>query len=225
MNIQFTCPVCSIPFSRHPCQVKTAIPTCSKKCRFIYERSLRPIRSCKNCNNPVHYSKNKTVQFCCQKCAIEYKRKATHRTLLCAACNKEFSRPQSHIISEHCFCSHKCATKFRDTKRSSYEYFTEFKLKHDLAFLNIKYNVRIEINQSWLELDIVIPSLKLVIEINGIFHKINKQAQLHDQLKREYCKKEKVNLVQLDITNLSREECYEQIKTSIESRLVYDYQI
>lgn len=107
-------------------------------------------------------------QYCCsRKCASVYRRK--HKEKHCIQCNTIF---KSKYIKNK-FCSNSCAASYNNAhkkygnRRSKLEKYIEEQLTSLYPSLEIHYNRKDAINS---ELDIFIPSLKLAIELNGIFH-------------------------------------------------------
>jgi hypothetical protein len=109
--------------------------------------------------------------FCSQKCfgkSIEVK---TER--FCAQCGTSFTRYVKPSKTNRFFCNSSCAATYNNThkthgyRRSKLEVFLEIELCKLYPDLEIHYNRKDAING---ELDIYIPSLKLAIELNGIFH-------------------------------------------------------
>lgn len=100
----------------------------------------------------------------------------TSVTKSCASCQKpvtkvlnQFKRSKTGNI----FCSISCGTKFNNlnkshgTTRSKLEIFIEQKIRSDFPNLECLFNSKKTIGS---ELDFYFPSLKLAIELNGIFH-------------------------------------------------------
>jgi hypothetical protein len=94
----------------------------------------------------------------------------------CGQCGKQiekFPRELQKSKSGKGFCSRSCGTKYSNankkhgTTRSKLEVFIESKIKSDFPDLPTLYNDKTTIG---LELDFIFPSIKLAVEINGIFH-------------------------------------------------------
>ena len=150
--------------------------------------------------------------YCSNEC--KNKSKSTSQKVSCKQCNIEFIKSLSQIkLSKNDFCCKSCAATYNNThktfgtRRSKLEVWLELKLNQLYPNLEIQYNKK-EIIKS--ELDIYIPSLKLAIELNGIFHynpiygneKLNK-IQLNDNLKQNACLNSKIELVTIDVSKLS----------------------
>jgi hypothetical protein len=123
-------------------------------------------------NRGGHFTKAGTGDFCSHKCSSFSKVKA--KECSCVNCNKSFIKKQSQIkkTSNH-FCSSSCAASYNNknkthgTRRSKLETWLEEKLTNLYPNLEIHFNRKDTINS---ELDIYIPSFKLAVELNGIFH-------------------------------------------------------
>ena len=148
-----------------------------------------------------------SVFFCSRVCNGASRR--TGQLHKCKSCGKEVVRTPGKL-EKNTFCSHSCAAshsnknKKHGTRRSKMEVFVAGKLEEDFADLEVKYN---EISWAGCELDIYIPSLKLAVEINGIFHykpifgtdKFNRIVE-NDRKKAEACCKAGIALHVIDIT-------------------------
>jgi hypothetical protein len=121
-------------------------------------------------------SKGETAigQFCSKKCAnISMSKKITSS---CCICGSSVEKLPSALKKSKCkkfFCSKSCAGKYnsthktKGTNRSKLEKWLEQKLTKLYPDLEFCFNQSHVINA---ELDIYIPSLKLAVELNGIFH-------------------------------------------------------
>ncbi len=138
-------------------------------------------------------------------------------TLKCVQCTNTFVRWPSQIKlskSGNHFCSLTCAGiynnahKTHGTRRSKLEIWLEDQLKITYPNLIILYNNKETINS---ELDIYIPSLKLAVELNGIFHyepifgfdKLS-SIQNNDDRKFQACLEQKIELLILDTSALKK---------------------
>ena len=161
----------------------------------------------------------------------------------CEQCNKEFTRKQSRSThpkrkSNRTFCSKSCACiynqthKTTGTRRSKFEKYTEQKLIKDYPNLEIHFNRKDAIGS---ELDIYIPSLKLAIELNGIFHykqifseKQFNQIQNNDARKFEVCKEKEIDLYIINVSEMitfkesNAEPYYNIVKNIIDNKLSGD---
>lgn len=130
---------------------------------------------CSRCNTTFYKRKSFVVSklrrcpgspwFCSYNC------KKKPRTIInCKNCDKCFE-----IIADksRLFCSRSCSVTYSNThkthgnRRSKLESWLELKLQTHFPSLEIHYNRKDAINS---ELDIYIPSIKLAVELNGIFH-------------------------------------------------------
>jgi very-short-patch-repair endonuclease len=123
-------------------------------------------------NRGGNLTKAGTGDFCSSKCANFLK--VRKKECQCSNCNKSFIKKQSQIKkSLNHFCSSSCAASYNNrnkthgTRRSKLETWLEEKLTNVYPDLEIHFNRKDAINS---ELDIYIPSLKLAVELNGIFH-------------------------------------------------------
>ncbi len=123
-------------------------------------------------NRGGNLTKAGTGYFCSKKCANFLKNRK--KECQCSNCNKSFIKKQSEIKkSLNHFCSSSCAASYNNknkthgTIRSKLETWLEEKLTNVYPNLQIHFNRKDTINS---ELDIYIPSFKLAVELNGIFH-------------------------------------------------------
>jgi len=163
-----------------------------------------------------HNDKRKTktnMKFCSRKCHIKFQTKK--EKLNCLNCNKSFFRALTYIKkskSKNYFCSKSCSATYNNlhkkygVRRSKLEKWLEQQLNELYSNLEILYNDKSTINS---ELDIYIPSLKLAIEINGIFHyepifgesKLQ-QIQNNDQRKHQACYEQGIEILWIDTSSL-----------------------
>jgi len=160
-------------------------------------------------------SKNQ-AKYCSRKCL--YNATKTSVLVTCKNCKKEFRKFPSEIKNTekrngNHFCSRSCGVTYNNThkthgnRRSKLETWIEKELSVIFPSLEIHYNRKDTIKS---ELDIYIPSIKLAIEINGIFHykpifgedKL-KQIQNNDKRKYQACLKEGIELVWIDSSQLT----------------------
>ena len=192
----------------------------SQQYNLAKSRDLLPFQ-CYQCDKTFYVEKhfiqkiinNKLDQsrFCSQKCYGKDQRKKIK--LNCKNCEKTFYRTPGGIKkSKNHFCSKSCAATYNNlhkkhgTRRSKLEAWLEQKLSIIYPDLEILYNDKQTINA---ELDIYIPSLKLAIEINGIFHyepifgesKLN-QIQNNDKRKHQACYEHNIEILWLDTSSL-----------------------
>jgi hypothetical protein len=144
-------------------------------------------------------------KFCSTQCANK-DMKASYRCkeLSCKQCNCLFlpMQPQQLFCSKTCSATYNNTHKTHGTRRSKLECWIENRLTNIYPKLEIHFNRKDAINS---ELDIYIPSLKLAIELNGIFHyePIFSTAQLikcqnNDNRKMQACLEKNIELCIID---------------------------
>jgi hypothetical protein len=120
-------------------------------------------------------AERRTGKYCSQTCARHARR--TSQEVHCANCNNLFRKHGVEIkrTSKH-FCSRSCAAQFNNrhknlgaSRRSKAEDYLSNLRRQDFPALEIIQNNRALLS-SGLEVDIVIPRLKLAIELNGPVH-------------------------------------------------------
>jgi len=136
------------------------------------------IIQCNYCHKDVYKTpsiiRRAKLLFCNKSCSASYynsKRLLKGKMIRCPICDKEVYKLPSRIKEKN-FCSKSCSTIFYSPyknihSRSKLEIWLEEKIKLEFPTIEIKFNDRKTIGA---ELDIFIPSLKLAIEINGIYH-------------------------------------------------------
>lgn len=116
-----------------------------------------------------------TGKYCSQTCARHARR--TSQEVLCVNCKTLFRKQGVELkrTSNH-FCSRSCSAQFNNchkklgaSRRSKAEDYLSSLIRHDFPLLKIIQNDR-ALLPSGLEVDIVIPHLKLAIELNGPVH-------------------------------------------------------
>ena len=184
-------------------------------------RDLIPLK-CKFCNETFFRTKNRILDninrlghepnACSSKCmGINLTLKGTKK-LKCIQCGNDFNRRNSQIKRyKNQFCSSSCNATYNNThkttgyRRSKLEIWTETQLQLLYPKLEIYYN---NINTINAELDFYIPSLKLAIEFNGIFHyepiygdnKL-KRIKTNDTRKFQACIENKIELCIIDVSS------------------------
>lgn len=163
--------------------------------------------------------KNDKIKFCSTGCTQLSQKRRTQ--VKCLQCGKIFAKGNCYIkASPNNFCCKTCSAtynnkhKTKGTRRSKLEKIIEEKLSEVYPQLQIDYNQKSVINS---ELDIYIPSLKLAIELNGIYHyepiyeerKLS-QIQNNDQNKFQQCQKLGISLCVIN----TAEHAYVTKKTS-----------
>lgn len=132
--------------------------------------------------------------------------------LKCDYCGKIITKKKSDLEkSKHHFCNSQCAAKYNNThrtygfSRSKLEIYLEKKLKELYSNLDFKFNDRITIGS---ELDILIPSLNLAFELNGIFHyepiygeETYNKIKIRDKNKFQMCLEHKISLCIIDTSS------------------------
>jgi hypothetical protein len=154
--------------------------------------------------------KQRAGNFCSRKCHSDHKKHKWNKT--CALCSTSFYRKHHKSKSGLYFCNTSCAAKYNNvhkthgTRRSKLEVFLEEELTKLYPKLGIHFNRKDTILS---ELDIYIPSLKLAIELNGIFHYepiygADKLAsiQTNDGRKFQACLEHGIELFVIDISNI-----------------------
>ena len=153
----------------------------SQQYNLAKSRDLLPLQ-CYQCDKTFYIKKHhiqKVIKqklnynkFCSRKCLGQNQKRRIK--LICTNCQKIFYRTPAHMKnSKNHFCSKSCSGTYNNLhkkhgiRRSKLEKWIEQKLSILYPNLEILYNDKQVINA---ELDIYIPSLKLAIEINGIFH-------------------------------------------------------
>lgn len=184
-------------------------------------RDLIPVE-CYNCHKTFKLRKHHVQcslsekshgqgKFCSRKCGTDFSQ--IRLTLNCTNCSKEFKRISSQTKgSKNQFCSSYCSGyynathKTKGTRRSKIEIWLESKLTSIYSNLEIHFNRKDTINS---ELDIYIPSLKLAIELNGIFHyepiygkEKLKSIQNNDERKFQACAEKQISLCIIDTTGI-----------------------
>jgi hypothetical protein len=194
---------------------------------------------CSECNKTFgkelkEYTKNKQKKlnfFCSKECSRKFHIKPIEYT--CSQCNKTFIRNVAmDSRCKHSFCNSSCAATYNNThktkgyRRSKLEFYIEKRIKEvygeDFALFNNK-----DIINS--ELDIYVPSLKLAIELNGIFHYEPiygehrlKQIQNNDHRKIQACIERSIGFCTIDTSTIKKfkehkaEEFFKIIQSIIE---------
>lgn len=130
----------------------------------------------------------------------------------CKSCNKEFIKRTCQMKkTKGNFCSKSCAATFNNThkihgtRRSKLEVWLEEKLKSKYGESFFEFNQKSAINS---ELDIYCPSLKLAVELNGIFHyepiysaEKLKKIQNNDGRKYQACLERGIELCIIDVSS------------------------
>jgi hypothetical protein len=223
------CKNCDTTFIKKRAEIKRSKNNfCSKSCAVIFNNTNNPKRSlkiinCKKCDVPIKRNSFKETHTICEECRPKH----ININCNCSHCNTmlHVSIPRFNK-SKHkrFFCNRSCrasynniyneAVKFKNPKGSSkLEKWLQHKLLETFPQLNFSFNDRKTLQ---LELDIYIPSLKLAIEINGVFHykpifgvvKYNSTIN-NDIRKKERCIEKNIDLTIIDVSseNFSTKTC------------------
>jgi len=177
---------------------------------------------CYKCNNSFFITKSLISQelkqnrgrckYCTKNCTDSMRR--TQKILSCTNCTKkiskqlkEFKKSSNHFCSQSCSATYNNKNKTHGTRRSKLEVYLESKLTEFYPDLVIHFNQKDTIGS---ELDIYFPTLKLAIELNGIFHyepiygnKKLDQIQNNDSNKFQRCQELGISLCIIDVSSLS----------------------
>jgi hypothetical protein len=135
----------------------------------------------------------------------------------------EFKRSVNHFCCQSCSASWNNVNKKYGIRRSKLERYIEDTLRENYPLLEIKFNHKDVIGS---ELDIYFPTLRLGIELNGIFHyepiygndKLGK-IQLNDRQKLIQCYNKGIELVIIDTTTKGKRKYYNIINKILKYRL------
>ena len=178
------------------------IPLICVCCGKSYAMSKHQIQAkmLKNMNN-----------FCSLLCKSNFYN-GPQQNISCTNCNKLFYRNTGQTKrSKNQFCSRSCSATYNNknkssgTRRSKLEIWLEEQLTISYPNLEIHFNRKDAIGS---ELDIYFPSLRLAIELNGIYHyepihglhKLNK-IQANDTNKFQKCQENNISLCIIDTSN------------------------
>lgn len=146
---------------------------CKDTCPFLtWECCKIPIQRTKQ---SIRKSHGKQFIACSTACATKLAPNYSNsKEEECRTCGKRIRVDLSHSKKhKNAFCSQSCAATYNNThrtsgcRRSKLEIWLEEQLPIFYPNLEFHFNKKEAINS---ELDIYIPSLKLAIELNGIFH-------------------------------------------------------
>ena len=135
----------------------------------------------------------------------------------CSQCGVLFLKNPSQCRSKKDldFCGSDCSATYNNLhrkqgtgKRSKFELFLEGYLHSLFPKLEIKYNCNTVIKDAG-EFDVYIPSLCMVVELQGPYHffpisgEVRLQnTKINDQKKRDACLKEGIELMEVDISEI-----------------------
>lgn len=180
---------------------KTIITLNCPQCKKSFTRAKNVIQSKFGPHN------NLKKIYCSRQCVKNSK--ITTEEVECKQCNIYFTKVLNQIkkYSNH-FCSHSCSAKYNNThktkgnRRSKLEIWIENQLKILYPNLEIICNKKEAINS---ELDFYFPTLKLAIELNGIFHyepiygpEKLELIQNNDNRKFQACLEQQIELIIID---------------------------
>jgi hypothetical protein len=171
-------------------------------CHILFDRQLRKY------TRDINQRKQKSV-FCSAKCQGDAVRKTM--TMNCSCCNKPVIKKLAQVKkskSGKVFCDRSCAATYHNLnkttgcRRSKLEVYIETQIQLFYPELGCLYNSKEIINS---ELDFYFPTLKLAIELNGIFHyepiygpsKLE-QIQNNDKQKTKLCLDKGIELCVID---------------------------
>lgn len=184
---------------------KDNVPLVCKFCSSIFYRSRGNLH-----RDIKHGTKN---VFCSKGCMGLYDSRTNRTIVVCKNCGKEFlkcnnqiKRSRNHFCGRTCSATHYNLNKKVGARVSKLEVFIKEALTCKFPDLEIHYNRKDTINS---ELDIYIPSFKLAIELNGIFHyepiygaeKLSK-IQNNDTRKIQACIERGIEFCIIDVSNI-----------------------
>lgn len=209
---------------------------CNSSCAASFTNKKEPLqKTCPKCLNlffvPPHL-KNK--KYCSRACYLNQEKEKTE--IICGFCEKSFLR-LTNIAKHHknpktgkSFCSKSCRSKYihancnptKNVIQSIPQQVLFDLLKESFPALDYLYNDR-TILPSTLELDIVIPSLKIAIEVNGPTHymPIFGQTKLEDVKLRDNSKFAEAHVLGyslfiIDVSKLQKRDNAKFMKEQIE---------
>lgn len=155
--------------------------------------------------------------FCGKACSSKHFHESNGRGKKeseCTQCGIAIEKSTAELKrSVNVFCSRSCATKYNNSnkshgnRRSRLEKWLEEELGDIVPTLPMKFNSKEEIGS---ELDIYFPSLKLAIELNGIFHyepiygeEKLKSIKSNDKRKFQACLESGIELCIIDTSSLT----------------------
>lgn len=156
---------------------KDIINVVCDQCKCVFERSKRNIMDNKRSTltkDVSNWEWNKNLaEFCSTQCLSDYRRRDS-KMQKCVECDREvYTRRCASWQSKNKFCSHSCSATYNNkhkthgTRRSKLEAWLEENLKRIYPDLELHCNRKDAINS---ELDFYFPTLRLAVELNGIFH-------------------------------------------------------
>jgi hypothetical protein len=178
-------------------------------CNKEFKRELRTHNQ-RMQNNAKHI-------FCSNTCRGNYDYNNKSQIVLCSFCNNKIIRQLNEIkrnLYQRFFCNRSCAAKYYNShkttgcNRSKLEIYLAEQIELNYPELKCIYNNTETINA---ELDFYFPTLKLAIELNGIFHyepiygqdRLEK-IQLTDQQKILLCNQNNIEICIIDSSSCQR---------------------
>jgi len=154
---------------------------------------------CKQCLKEFKPNKMKEQLFCSRECWSNAVKKPKRH---CKNCGSELtSRWAKDFCKKSCSASYNNKKRDYGYRRSKLEEYIENEVKKHTS-IEVLFNDK---NIIGSELDIYVPSKKLAIEINGIFHyqPVHSQEKFesikrNDQIKRNKCAELGITLVEID---------------------------
>lgn len=202
------------------------VPMICMKCNSSYKQPCNDIQS--------KIKSGRTKNYCSIKCRnnslsfkIETSCKECDKTIY--KIKKDFKKSKNHFCSRSCSAKYNNRNKLHGTNSSKLELWLQEKLMGIYPNMDFSFNDRSTIG---LELDILIPSLKVAFEINGIVHykAIYGNKKFKDILKNDYerkllCESKDFNLFIIDTSDQKNFEKSTSIKylnqiTSVINELV-----
>ena len=212
------CSSCERPFEvcNHVKRKKYKCSECielAKQKPNIKKSSSEKIKNCKECRNL--FTQSAFNLYCSSECkrlsCRPYRRTCNHCNVPYRA-NKSISKFCSGSCRSKSLGLHEHAHNKSGLSRSKIELYIEKKLTDDFPKLEIKFNDKKTIGS---ELDIYFPTLKLGIELNGIFHYIPvygqdvlDKTQNRDKQKIQKCADLNINLIIVDLGNCGFTKSY-----------------
>jgi very-short-patch-repair endonuclease len=168
---------------------RNPVPLECKVCHTVYYRAKNDIQS--------SLSRGRSNDYCSNQCwGTDLNRKVD---VICNECGTPFKKCCAEAKkSPHHFCCRSCSTSYRNKhktfgyRRSKLERYLETQIEASYPELGCLYNDHTLIG---FEIDFYFPTLKLAIELNGIFHyepiygqnKLD-QTQKNDNQKMALCR-------------------------------------
>lgn len=192
---------------------KTLLPLTCLNCGCVFMKNKRYIVAAIRRNTKL--SQQNAGKFCSNDCNNKFRTKQLIERN-CAFCGNivlkhehelKQSSSELYFCNRSCSCSHKNIYKKSGFRFSKMEKYLRNMLEIDFPNLNILYNDRKTLK---LELDILIPSIHLAFELNGITHFLpifgeEKFSRIkgNDYKKSSLCYEKGITLHQIDISHIN----------------------